>query len=1080
MNDEQKLEDLRKRLERENEILNATRNIRKIQTSEAARASSDITIEETQQRIDYFQNEMSKLLSRLLDHTPSSGHASTATVEPVSSHHSRSDGSSHSRQPSNTSVNPGPFEEVSLSKPLSTVDLLRSSKTITTNKVIYKMHELAYKLEVEKKVRQASEKLEQLGAAAKDGSEESKEKVILLKRALQKYQGLYIPGQDDSSIPAPGTALRRPMTGILNIRIAGIKHQSNAQTRHSRPAESMAAIKIDGALKGKTRMARNGAQGIRWNEDFEIPISKASEIEITVYDRPDHTAIPIGMFWLKVSDLVEELRRKKVEADNDAVWAATNVHDLAVKSPGGRLRSGSMSEADIGGPEGVEAWWDLEPAGQIGLGFSFVKDVAIRKRVSKLGRQGAVRKRKGEVQEIRGHKFVSQKFYQIMCCALCNELFTGRGSQCEDCSFACHSKCAEQVFIKCISSKAEDPDDAKLNHRIPHRFETFTNLSPNWCYHCGYMLTFGRRHKSCSECPVFAHDGCSDLIPDHCGMSAETANKLMEEIKRRNQNAKHQKKPSDAGGELYTHMAHTAVSEKHPEPDQERLQQHMQQLKLEQQQQQQELEQQRQQQQQQQQQQYLQQQQQILHQQEQQRAAEEQQRQRQKEQHKAQLQQQQIYQQQLQQQQQQQPIGPEMSPVYNQAQEQAMGQSGRPEVVRDNDMFRREQQRLELLRLEQERAQQHQQQFKQEQQQQQRPIPVMPKPHIPTLKIVNKQSAQQTRKLGLKDFHFFAVLGRGNFGKVMLAEDKKGGELYAIKALKKDSIVQHDEVESARSEKRIFQVANKERHPFLTTLHSCFQTDTRLYFVMEYVRGGDLMMHIQKDRRFGERRAKFYGCEVLLALQYFHKNDIVYRDLKLDNILLSMDGHIKIADYGLCKENMPHGVTTRTICGTPDFMAPEIIEERPYDRSVDWWAFGVLMYEMLLGRAPFSGEEEDDIYDSIMDDEPVFPHGFGRNEQALLQSLLMKVPHLRLGSGPGDAEEIKSHAYFRDVNFDDVYHKRIPPPFLPTVSSSKDVSNFDPEFTSESPSETPSDYKLNHVEQGFFQGFSYVSPWIQP
>ncbi|KAG0362280.1 kinase-like domain-containing protein [Gamsiella multidivaricata] len=1044
MNDEQKLEDLRRRLERENEILNATRNIRKIQESEAAKASSDITIEETQQRIDYFQNEMNKLLSRMLD-GPGPGPMNAPMNAPMNTGGSgQSIQSSHSRQPSNSSFNPGSSDDPSLNRPLSTVDLLKTSRTITTNKVVYKMHELAYKLEVEKKLKLASEKLEQLGMNAKDGNEESSEKVVLLKRALQKYQGLYIPSQNDDTMESPGMALRRPMTGILHVRIAGIKHQSNAPTRDSRPAESMAVIKIDGALKGKTRMARNGTMGIRWNEDFDIPVRKASEIEITVYDRPDHTAVPIGMFWLKISDLVEELRRRKVEADNDAARAAGDVHDLAVKSPGSRHRSISFGEPASNAVDGVDAWWDLEPAGQIGIKFSFVKDVAVRKRPSKLGRQGAVRKRKGDVQEVQGHKFMSQKFYQIMMCALCNELFTGKGSQCEDCAFTCHTKCAEKVFIKCISSStAEDPDEAKLNHRIPHRFETFTNLSPNWCYHCGHMLTFGRRHKMCTECPVFAHDGCSDLVPNHCGMPAETANKLMEEIRRRNQSSRHQRaSPDIKRSPQQTPSAATEAQS--PDVEQERLQQQMEQMKLQQQQEQ-----------------------------EDQRLAEEK-RQHQQQQKAQMLQQQQAYQQQLQHQQQ------ESEHAYKQ--EQTAVQTSRPDAIRDVDPFRREQQRLELLRLEQERTQQYQQQHQQQQQQQQRPFPVMPKPHMPTLKIVNKQSAQTqpSRKYGLNDFHFLAVLGRGNFGKVMLAEDKKGGELYAVKALKKDSIVQHDEVESAKSEKRIFQVANKERHPFLTTLHSCFQTNTRLYFVMEYVRGGDLMMHIQRDRRFGERRAKFYGCEVLLALQYFHQNDIVYRDLKLDNILLTLDGHVKIADYGLCKENMPHGTTTRTICGTPEFMAPEIIEEQPYDRSIDWWTFGVLMYEMLLGRAPFSGEEEDDIYDSIMDDEPIFPQGFGRNEQALLQSLLMKVPHLRLGAGPGDAEEIKAHAYFRDVNFDDVYHKRIPPPFLPKVTSAKDVSNFDPEFTRESPSETPSDYQLNHVEQGFFQGFSYVSPWIQP
>ncbi|KAJ3055747.1 Serine/threonine kinase, partial [Quaeritorhiza haematococci] len=173
--------------------------------------------------------------------------------------------------------------------------------------------------------------------------------------------------------------------------------------------------------------------------------------------------------------------------------------------------------------------------------------------------------------------------------------------------------------------------------------------------------------------------------------------------------------------------------------------------------------------------------------------------------------------------------------------------------------------------------------------------------------------------IGLDDFNFLAVLGKGNFGKVMLAEEKWSKSLYAIKVLKKEFIIENDEVESTKSEKRVFLIANKERHPFL-------------------------------HQQFTEKRARFYACEVLLALEYFHKHNIVYRDLKLDNILLSVDGHIKIADYGLCKENMPYGATTNTFCGTPEFMAPEILLEKPYGRAVDWWALGVLIYEMLLGQ----------------------------------------------------------------------------------------------------------------------------------
>ncbi|KAB5539582.1 kinase-like domain-containing protein [Coniochaeta sp. 2T2.1] len=162
------------------------------------------------------------------------------------------------------------------------------------------------------------------------------------------------------------------------------------------------------------------------------------------------------------------------------------------------------------------------------------------------------------------------------------------------------------------------------------------------------------------------------------------------------------------------------------------------------------------------------------------------------------------------------------------------------------------------------------------------------------------------QRIGLDHFNFLAVLGKGNFGKVMLAETKRSRKLYAIKVLKKEFIIENDEVESIRSEKRVFLIANRERHPFLTNLHACFQTETRVYFVMEYVSGGDLMLHIQRGQ-FGTKRAQFYAAEVCLALKYFHENGVIYRDLKLDNILLTLDGHIKIADYGLCKEDMWYG-----------------------------------------------------------------------------------------------------------------------------------------------------------------------------
>lgn len=333
------------------------------------------------------------------------------------------------------------------------------------------------------------------------------------------------------------------------------------------------------------------------------------------------------------------------------------------------------------------------------------------------------------------------------------------------------------------------------------------------------------------------------------------------------------------------------------------------------------------------------------------------------------------------------------------------------------------------------------------------------------------------RRIGLDHFNFLAVLGKGNFGKVMLAETKATKQLYAIKVLKKEFIIENDEVESTRSEKRVFLIANKEHHPFLLNLHACFQTETRVYFVMEYISGGDLMLHIQRGQ-FGTKRAQFYAAEVCLALKYFHENGVIYRDLKLDNIMLTLDGHIKVADYGLCKEDMWYGSTTSTFCGTPEFMAPEILLDKKYGRAVDWWAFGVLIYQMLLQQSPFRGEDEDEIYDAILADEPLYPIHMPRDSVSILQKLLTREPDQRLGSGPTDAQEIMSQPFFRNINWDDVYHKRIQPPFQPQITSATDTSNFDSEFTSVTPVLTPVQSVLSQAMQEEFRGFSYSADFV--
>ncbi|KAH8298574.1 hypothetical protein KR044_012149 [Drosophila immigrans] len=638
-------------------------------------------------------------------------------------------------------------------------------------------------------------------------------------------------------------------------------------------------------------------------------------------------------------------------------------------------------------------------------------------------RKGAMKKKGLEI--VNGHRFAVRFFKQPTYCGHCKDFIWGfgkQGFQCEECRFNIHQKCCKFVVFKCPGKDTDfDADCAK----VKHGWNSTTYTTPTFCDECG-MLLHGVAHQGvkCENCNLNVHHQCQDQVPPMCGADiSEVRGKLLLYVELKGNNLKVDIKeaanliPMDTNGFSDPYVA----VQMHPDRSG-----------------------------------------------------------RTKKKTKT--------------------IQKNLNPVFNETFTFELQPQDRDKRLlieiwdwdrtSRNDFMGSFSFSLEELQKE--------------------PIDGWYKflsqvegehYNIPCVDVINdmarlRDEVQHERKPNEKrrmdnkdmphnmskrdmiraaDFNFVKVIGKGSFGKVLLAERRGTDELYAVKVLRKDVIIQTDDMELPMNEKRILALSG--RPPFLVAMHSCFQTMDRLFFVMEYCKGGDLMYHMQQYGRFKESVAIFYAVEIAIALFFLHEHEIIYRDLKLDNVLLDAEGHVKLVDFGLSKEGVTDRHTTRTFCGTPNYMAPEIVSYDPYSTTADWWSYGVLLYELMAGQAPFEGDDDSAVFRNIKDKKAVFPKHFSQEAMDIITSFLAKKPNNRLGAGRYAKQEITTHPFYRVIDWEKAEAGEMEPPIVPKIKHRKDISNFDDVFTKEKTDLTPTDklFMMN-LDQNDFIGFSFMNP----
>lgn len=1077
-------QDILNKIEREKKIIHGAQQLKSKTSNSLVIQKCMTNIRESQKNIEYLQESLRKLTLNRTKSNEQKLDAFFTLSSPKKS--SNQDNNQRDTSASELTKTRSRSNTVNQEPKYTRFELSKYDCPSLGQKIQVMLQQLEFKLQVETQYYAANEKLTRLyqidgdqrtSNVAETGVQDSKHRVQLLRRSLKKYESLNVlPKLDQIPLNDENTSqfTKKQLTGNLNLKISCIRDVDHiSSSTLSKKPDTYINMKVDDAQRARTKTSKYDS----WNEEFDIFIDKGHELELTVYDKMGDKTMPVGITWILLSDIVEELRKKRqikntqsgwavaqdvIKSDNATTPSSADVYNKASNNSAANTLI-NQEEPESSSPVSSQVWLNLEPAGQILLSFSFDKQQTSKKRfIGGLDRHGAIIKRQEDVYEQHGHHFIQKNFYNIMCCAYCGDFLRYTGFQCLDCKFLCHKKCYQQVVTKCIakSSSEADLDEQQLNHRIPHRFEAVSNKGTKWCCHCGYILPWGRKNvKKCSECGIMCHQNCSHLVPDFCGMDMETANKILTTIKNTKITKDRQKIVSSQGHAMSANepkiktintslgsmtSGETFISTDSPISDDGQMINGRKVSDLK-------------------------------------------------------------------------PISslrapsfkrppPSMPPIND----LLMGNNSGMETPRKANLNERQDiqhadvydRSFEVFDDDEVKRFLEKEQSPSKSQKEITPEPeykviesnspknnVITKEHTnrlsqhlsvaeevtpvssPSKKAANGKSKK--KKISLDDFMLLKVLGKGNFGKVLLAQSKTTDQLCAIKVLKKEQLLKNNDMESMKAEKKVFMLATEAKHPFLTQLYCSFQTENRVYFAMEFVGGGDLMWHVQ-NHRLSVKKAKFFAAEVLLALKYFHDNGVIYRDLKLENIMLTPEGHIKLADYGLCKDEMWYGCKTSTFCGTPEFIAPEILKEQQYTKSVDWWAFGVLLYQMLLCQSPFSGEDEDEVFNSILTDEPLYPIDMAGDIVQIFQGLLTKDPEERLGSGPEDALEIMREPFFRNINFDDILNMRVRPPFIPQLNGPGDTQYFEEEYTSAPPTLTPVNSILNSSMQEQFRGFSYL------